>query len=71
MKLIVDKLQVVNEAAERGVKVSHDFLGVTRDEKYFQDVLQVVESDRQRIPNQRKQFRAQKEKPWFLVQENE
>ena len=71
MKLIFDKLQVVNEAAECGVKVCHDFLGVTRDEKHFQDVLQVVESDRQQIPNQRKRFRAQKEKSWFLVQENE
>ena len=71
MKLIFDKLQVVNEAAECGVKVCHDFLGVTRDEKHFQDVLQVVESDRQQIPNQRKRFHAQKEKSWFLVQENE
>ena len=67
MKLIVDKLQVVNEAAERGLKECHDFLGVTRDEKRFQDVFQVVEFDRQRIPNQRKRFRAQKEKSWFLV----
>ena len=71
MKLIVDKLQVVNEAAERGVKVCHDFLGVTRDENHFHDVLQVVESDGQRIPNQRKRFRAHLEKSWFLVQENE
>ena len=71
MKLIVDKLQLVNEAAERGVRVCHDFLGITRDEKHFQDVLQIVESDRRRIPNQRNRLRRQKEKSWFLVQENE
>ena len=27
MKQIVDNLQVVNEAAERGVKLCHDFIG--------------------------------------------
>lgn len=70
MKMIVDKLQVVNEAAERGVKLCHDFLNVARDENRFQDVLQVVESDRHRIPDQRKQSSASKEKVWFLALEN-
>ena len=71
IKPTVDKLQVVNEAAERGVKLCHDFLNVARDEKRFQDIPQVVESDRQRIPDQWKRSSVSKEKLWFLTLDNE
>ena len=67
MKKIVENIQVVNEAAERGVKLCNDFLGVTKSENRFQDVLQVVESSRKRIPNQRKVSSERPEKCWFLV----
>ena len=71
MKEIVENLQVVNEAAERGVKLCHDFLGVTQSEKRFQDVLQVVESSRKHVPNQRKLSSASQKKSWFLVRDRE
>lgn len=67
MKTIVQNLQVVNEAAERGVKLCHDFLGVTKDEERFQDVLQVVESSRKIVPKQRKLSSRSQEKSWFLA----
>ena len=71
MKQIIENLQVVNEAAERGVKLCHDFLGVTKNEKRFQDVLQVVESSRKQVPNQRKLSSASEEKSWFLTRYKE
>ena len=46
-------LHPVNDAAERGVKLTSDFLGAAHDEGRFQNVLQVVENDRSLIPNQR------------------
>ena len=45
-----DNLVVVNDAAERGVKLCHDFLEGTQDEQQFQHVLQVVENSWNRIP---------------------
>ena len=47
-------LNVVNDCAERGVKLSTDFLGSARTELHYQDVLQVVEQDRRSHPNLRK-----------------
>ena len=35
MKEIVDNLQVINEAAERGLKLCHDFLYFAKDERRF------------------------------------
>ena len=61
-KTIVQSLQVVNEAAERGVKLCHDFLGVTMDKERFQDVLQVVESLQKKVPDQRKLSSCSQEK---------
>ena len=49
-----DNLVVVNDAAERGVKLCYDFLEGTQDEQRFQHVLQVVENSRNRIPKMRK-----------------
>ena len=62
MARVVNKFQVVNEAAERGVKLCHDFLNVARDERSFQEVLQVVENDRRRVPNQRKRLSGSEQK---------
>lgn len=69
MTQVVNKFQVVNEAAERGVKLCHDFLNVARNENRFQEVLQVVENDRLRVPNQRKISSVSETKSWFLVLE--
>ena len=53
-KLIVINLSVVNDGAERGVKLAHDFLDSSKKEENLQNVLQIVENDRNLIPNQRK-----------------
>ena len=53
-KLIVNNLSVVNDGAERGVKLAHDFLDSSKKEDNLQNVLQIVENDRNLIPNQRK-----------------
>ena len=62
----VDALKVVNDSAERGVKLANDFLLSARLEENYQNVLQVVENDRTRIPNQRK-YRKSENKKWYLV----
>ena len=53
-KAAVKNLPVVNDAAERGVKITSDFIDSARNEERFQTVLQVVENDRRKVPNQRK-----------------
>ena len=63
MKEVVDNLQVVNDAAERGVKLCSDQLKSAKSEDKFQDILQVVENARHQTPNQRK--RKQDGKSWF------
>lgn len=50
----VDALNVINDCAERGVKLSSDFLSASRSEGHYQNVLQVVEEDRRSLPNLRK-----------------
>ena len=47
-------LKVVNDSAERGVKLAADFLEAARSEGRFQDILQVVEKSRADTPDQRK-----------------
>ena len=64
-KDIVESLAVVNDAAERGVKLGHDFLSYARNEENYQNILQVVENDRKSLPNQRKRH-ATNQKSWFL-----
>ena len=49
----VKAINVVNDAAERGVKLSTDFLDTARSDKHFQNVLQVVEQARKKTPNLR------------------
>ena len=46
-------MNVVNDSAERGVKLSIDYLDATRSEEHYQNVLQAVDEDRKRIPNLR------------------
>lgn len=50
----IQALNVVNDCAERGVKLSSDFLSSAKKEEHFQNVLQVVEDDRKERPNLRK-----------------
>lgn len=58
----IKNIRVVNDSAERGVKLSTDFLSSALIEKRYQNVLQVVENDRAKIPNQRKKS----SQSWFL-----
>ena len=53
-KAAVKSLYVVNDAAERGVKISADFIDSARLEQRYQTILQVAENDRNIVPNQRK-----------------
>src|SRR6218665_3577683 len=41
------RLAFVNDAAEPGVKLATDFFDTARSDKHFQNILQVVENDRQ------------------------
>ena len=63
-KLVVDNLRVVNDSAERGVKLASDFLQSTKKEQKLQNILQVVENSRSARPNQRKKGKSTK--AWFL-----
>lgn len=47
-------INCVNDCAERGVKLSSDFLASAKTEQHYQNVLQVVEKDRKVRPNLRK-----------------
>jgi len=50
----LQSLNVVSNCAERGVRLSSDFLASVRGEEHYQNVLQVVEQDRREQPNLRK-----------------
>ena len=50
----IEALNVINDSAERGVKLSADFLSTSKKEEHYQNVLQVVEGDRSRQSNLRK-----------------
>ena len=67
-KNIVESLHVVNDAAERGVKLCADFLNVAKTEDKLQNSLQVVENARGRLPNQRKR-KLSSEKWWLSLNE--
>ena len=47
-------MSVVNDVAERGVKLCSDNLTSSRNEDTFQHTLQVIEQDRKDQPNLRK-----------------
>ena len=51
---IISSLAVVNDSSERGVKLSHDYLCTAKKEGNQQSILQVVENERNIIPNQQK-----------------
>lgn len=53
-KVNIGAINVINDCAERGVKLSSDFIDVAKSEDHFQNVLQVVERDRKERPNLRK-----------------
>ena len=61
----VHSLLVVNDAAERGVKLCHDFRGRAKKEGRLQNILQTVQNDRSTRPNLRKKKQASKE--WYLI----
>ena len=64
IRKIVCCFSVVNDAAERGVKLAYDFLEGAKTEENLQKILQVVENDRNITPDQRK--RVKKSKCWHL-----
>jgi hypothetical protein len=58
----IQSISVVNDTAERGVKLSCDFVGTSRSEHHYQNVLQVVEDNRKQYPNLRRKFEVNKVK---------
>ena len=62
---VVRKLLFVNDCAERGVKLGSDFINSSKTEERWQNVLQVVENDRNRVSNQR--LPKKEPKHWFLA----
>jgi hypothetical protein len=50
----IEAINAINDGAERGVKLSSDFLTASKHEGHYQNVLQVVEQDRHRQSNLRK-----------------
>ena len=56
----IEGLNVINDCAERGVKLSSDFLEAAESKEHYQNILQVVEKDRKNMPNLRKRKLEQK-----------
>lgn len=65
-KATTEHLRVVKDSAERGVKLGSDFLSAVKIEERYQNVLQVAENDRKRVPNQRKRHVESDNCTWFL-----
>ena len=63
-RMIVRNLRVVNDSAERGVKLTSDFLKTAKSEDRLQNILQVVENSRFTNPDQRK--KSKNGSSWFL-----
>ena len=63
-KSVVSNISVVNDAAERGVKLCHDFIDTAKSNDILNNILQVVENSRNTVPNQRKRKPSKK---WFLT----
>ena len=53
---------VVNDAAEIGVKLCHDYIKSSKQEGVLQNILQVVENVRARVPDMRQREKQTKEK---------
>jgi len=62
----ISHFKVVNDAAERGVKLAHDFLPSAQLEERYQNVLQVAENARKALPNQRNR-KVNSAGTWFLT----
>ena len=69
-KNVVKNFRIVNDSAERGVKLGNDFIDSAKLEDRYQNVLQVVENDRKRIPNQRNKNKISEPNVWFLTLED-
>ena len=65
-KLTVSNLMVVNDAAERGIKLSHDYIKSSKQEGILQNIPQGVENVRARVPDMRQREEQTKENKWFL-----
>ena len=50
-------MQVVNDIAEKGVKLCHDFIRVSKDETWFQKILEVAKNHRNACPNRQKRVK--------------
>jgi hypothetical protein len=59
----IKAISVVNDRAERGVKMSSDFLCASKEEQHYQNILQVVEHNRCERPNLRKEGSSRKPLP--------
>ena len=53
-------VNVVKDSAERGVKLSSDFLAAAHSEKHYHNVLQVVEQDKKKTPNLKRKRKLNK-----------
>jgi hypothetical protein len=49
----VKAVNVMSDAAERGVKLATDFVDTAQSDEHFQYILQVVENNRKKNPNLR------------------
>ena len=56
-KMKTISVNVINDSAERGVKLSADFLDAAKTEVNYQNILQVVEADRKKVPSLRSRKR--------------
>jgi len=54
----VDNIKVINDAAERGVKLTTDYRAKSKSEFHFQNLLQVVEKYRKEKPHLRKKMKT-------------
>ena len=63
---VVKNLEVVNDSAERGVRLAADYLTRTQIKSKYQNVLQVVEKDRHLVADQRYRSQSSTRETWFL-----
>ena len=66
-KEIVNYISVVNDAAERGVKFSSDFVTSSRNEYTYQDNLQHIKEDRKHVQNLRVKNSSRKKLLRFVL----
>ena len=50
----MSNINVINDSAERGVKLAQDYLKAAKGEEHYHNVLQVVEASRDSRPSLRK-----------------